>query len=88
MSLISHSKCRTVLGTRFAPIVKPRGEDVGMAEPILDLRDIGLMGESVRGRCRAQRMDAQPIHFGADTGLQTILPYNILIHRGRIERAI
>jgi hypothetical protein len=28
--LISHSKCRTVFRSRLAPVVEPRGGDVGM----------------------------------------------------------
>jgi len=59
-----------------------------MAEPFLDLGDIGLMREGICGGSSPQRVYAQPVHFGADASFQSILPNNILIHRGGIERAI
>jgi hypothetical protein len=59
-----------------------------MAEPLLYLGFIGLMRERIRGSGGAQRMDAQPVYFGADTGFKSVLPHNILIHRRGIERAV
>jgi len=59
-----------------------------VAEPLLDLGDIGLMRERGRGRRCAQRMDTEAVHFGADTGLQPILPHSISISRRGIERAV
>ena len=53
---IPHAKRRTVLGPRLAPVVEARGGDIGMAQPLLDLRDIGLMGECVSCCRGAQRM--------------------------------
>jgi hypothetical protein len=47
-------KRRTVLRPGLAVIVSPRGGDVGMTEPFLHIRDIGLRVERVGGgRCRA-----------------------------------
>jgi hypothetical protein len=51
---IPHSKRRTILWPRFASVVKPRSGDVGMAEPFLDLGDVGLVREGIRGRRSAQ----------------------------------
>jgi hypothetical protein len=56
--LISHPKCRAVLGAHFPAIVEPRSRDVGVAEPLLDFGDVGLMGEGVGCRRGAQRVDA------------------------------
>lgn len=33
-------------------------------------------------------MNAEAVHFGADAGLQPILPHSISINRGGIERAV
>src|SRR5579863_10696942 len=82
--LISHSERGAVLRARLAPIIKPRGGDVRVAEPLLDLGDIGLMGERVSGRRGAQRMDAQPIHFRADAGFQAIFLHDVTVERRRI----
>jgi hypothetical protein len=53
-----------------------------MTEPFLHFGDLGLMREGIRGGGGAQRMDAQPVYFGADASFQSILPHDILIHRG------
>jgi hypothetical protein len=45
--LISDPECRTILRPSLAPIVEPRGGDVGVAEPLLNLGDIGLVGEGL-----------------------------------------
>src|ERR1700730_18306514 len=67
---------------RLAPIIEAGSGDVGMTEPFLHFGDIGLMREGIRGGGGAQRMDAQPVYFGADASFQSILPHDILIHRG------
>jgi hypothetical protein len=51
---------RTVLGPRFAVMVNPRRGDIGVPEPFLNLRDIGLMVERIGGGRRPQRMQAAP----------------------------
>jgi hypothetical protein len=55
--LISDPESRTVLGARFAPVIEPRGRNIGVAKPLLDLGNIGLVGERVRGCSSAQRMN-------------------------------
>ena len=42
----------------FAVIVNAGGGDIGVAEPLLDLGDVGLMFERIGGGRRAQRMGA------------------------------
>src|SRR5712692_8494434 len=77
--LVSDPERRTILRPHFAPVIEPRRRDVGMAEPLLHLGDIGLVVERV-GRCRgAQRMHTQPIYFRADAGLQPIFHDDIAI---------
>jgi hypothetical protein len=39
-------------------IVEAGGRDVGVSEPLLDLGDVGLVVEGIRGGRRAQRMGA------------------------------
>jgi len=56
-----------------------------VAEPLLNFRDVRLVGERVRGRRCAQRMHAEAVYLSADTGFQPIFPHNILIHRVGIE---
>lgn len=55
---IRHLERRTVLGPRLAVIVDAGGGDIGMAEPLLDFGDVGLVIERIRGGCRAQPMGA------------------------------
>jgi hypothetical protein len=47
--LIIHLERRTVLRPRFAVIINAGGGDVGVAEPFLHLRDVGLVVERVGG---------------------------------------
>jgi hypothetical protein len=44
--------------------LKPRGRYIGMAEPFLDLGDIGIVRESVAGRGGAEGMNAQAVVGG------------------------
>jgi len=55
---IGHLERRTVLWPRSAVIVDAGGGDVGVAEPFLNLGDVGLMIERVGGGRRTQRMGA------------------------------
>lgn len=59
-----------------------------MAEPLLNLGDIGLMRERVGSRGGAQRMHAQPIDFGADAGLQAVMAHDVAVDRGGIEGSV
>jgi len=52
-------KCRAVLGFALAPVVETGSGDVGMAEPFLDLGDVGPVLQSVRPRRRPHRMHAE-----------------------------
>jgi hypothetical protein len=42
-------KCRTILRARLAVIVDAGSGDVGVAEPLLDLGDVGLVVERIGG---------------------------------------
>ena len=55
---IVHLERRAVLGPRLAVIVDAGGGDVGVAEPLLDLGDVGLVVERIGGGRRPQRMGA------------------------------
>ena len=70
-------------GLRLPVIVDPGRRDIGVAEPLLDLGDIGLMVERIRGRRRAQRV-------GADLEAEErgILPHQLVnaIRRDRLFR--
>ncbi len=45
-SILTWNVGRTILRTHLAAILEAGGEGVGVAEPLLDLGDIGLVGES------------------------------------------
>jgi hypothetical protein len=55
---VIHFEGWTVLRSRFAVIVNPRGGDIGVPEPFLNLCDVGLMVERIGGGRRPQRMGA------------------------------
>src|SRR5229473_5856470 len=74
---IPDPKRRTILGSCFAPVVEPRRRNIRVAEPLLDLSDIGLMRQRIGGGSGTQRMDAEAVHFGADAGFQSVLSHNI-----------
>src|SRR6266851_908059 len=61
--LVPNPKRRAVLRPCFAPVIKPRRRNVRMAEPLLDLGDVSLMGERVGRSGGAQRVDAEAIHL-------------------------
>ena len=56
---ILHLERWTVFGSGLAAVVGARGGNVGVAEPFLNLGDVGLVVDSVCGRCRALRMRAE-----------------------------
>ena len=58
-SLIFHLERRAVLRPTLALVVHPGGRNIRMAQPFLDLSDVGRMGEGVGGGGGAQGMDAQ-----------------------------
>jgi hypothetical protein len=47
---ILHMKCRAVFGLALAPVVEAGGADVGVAEPLLDFRDVGIVIQGIRCR--------------------------------------
>jgi hypothetical protein len=78
---VIHLKRRAIFGPRLAVIVDAGGGDVGVAEPFLDLGDVGLMVERVGGGGRAQRV-------GADLEPQLCrIRFDQLVDRAGRERA-
>jgi len=55
---VGHLESRAVLRPRFTVIVDSRGSDIRVAEPLLDLGDVGLVVERVGGGGRPQRVGA------------------------------
>jgi hypothetical protein len=47
--LVADFECRRVLGLHFAPIIDASGGDIGVAEPFLDLGDVGFVVQGVGG---------------------------------------
>src|SRR5271157_5489288 len=58
VSAIVDLERRAVLGPGLAVVVDADGGDIGVAEPLLDLGDVGLVIERIGGGRRAQRMSA------------------------------
>jgi hypothetical protein len=48
--LIGHFKRWAVLWLAFPAIIEPRGRNIRMPEPLLNLGDVGVVIEGVRGR--------------------------------------
>jgi len=67
--LILYMKRGAVLRLALAAVIKPRRGDICMAEPFLNLADVGFVRKSVGRRSRARRMHAQPVDFRVDAGL-------------------
>jgi hypothetical protein len=86
--LVSDPKSGTVLGPRLAAIVKSSRRDVGVAEPVLDLGDIGSNWKAVGGSGCPQRVNTEAVHFGADAGLESMFPQDIVVKSKQVERAI
>ena len=59
-----------------------------MAEPLLNLGDIGLVGEGVGGGGSAEGMHAQAVDLGADAGLQAVLAHNVAVERGGVKGTV
>jgi hypothetical protein len=79
--LVFHPKARTVFRLTLAPVIEPRGPYVSMPKPLLNLGDIGIMGESVRCRCGPQRMHTEAVDLGADARFQAVFPNDIAVDR-------
>ena len=56
-----------------------------MPKPLLNLSDIGVVGEGVRCGCGPQRMHTEAVDLGANTRFQTVFANNIAIDRCRIQ---
>jgi hypothetical protein len=64
---------------------EPGRRYVSMPKPLLNLCDIGIVGESVRGRCGPQRMHTEAVDLGADARFQAVFPNDIAVNRCRIQ---
>jgi hypothetical protein len=56
-----------------------------MAEPLLDLGNIGPILKRIGRRCCAQRMHAEAVHLAADASLAAIFADDVVIDRTRVE---
>ena len=70
---VGHLECRTVLRPCAAVVVDSRGGDVRLAEPFLNLGDVGLVIERIRVHCKElapagvllrRSRTARPLHRG------------------------
>ena len=59
-----------------------------MSKPFLNFPNIGLVRECVGGGGGAERMDAETDHLAADAGHQTVVPHDIAIDGGRVQRPV
>ena len=84
-ALVFHQKRRAIFRPGPAPVVETRRRYVSMAEPFLNLGDIGLMGECIRRRRSTKRIDAQPVYFSVNTCFFTVFGKDIAIDRTGIE---
>ena len=84
-SSIPHAEGRTVFGPALPAVVEPRGRNVRMAEPLLDLGDVGLMFKRVGGGGRAQGVHADPVDRGVEPGRPAIVPDDVPIDRRGVE---
>jgi hypothetical protein len=87
-SLIPDLEGRAVFGAHFATIIEARGGDVGMAESFWTLAISASCDETLVVGHGVQRMDATPVHFGANVGFQPIFQDNAAIDPGRGSVAI
>jgi hypothetical protein len=59
-----------------------------VAEPLLDIGNVGLVRKGVScGRC-PQRVDAKAVHLAVDAGFEAVITHDVAIDRSRIERPI
>ena len=70
-SSVADAERGAVLGPACAPVVEPGGADVGVAEPVLDACDVGLVLEGVGGGRGPERVD-DALH--GDGGGRGVLP--------------
>jgi hypothetical protein len=75
---IMHLEGRAVLGPRLAMIVNAGSGNIAVAEPLLDLGDIGLVVERIGGGRRAQRVRAD-----LETEIRGIFPHQLVDAVGR-----
>jgi hypothetical protein len=68
--------------------MKARGRHIRMAEPFLDLGNIGLVVERVRGGRRPQQMNAEAFHMSRETCLAAIFADDVVINGIRIELTV
>ena len=54
----------------FAPVIEAGGGHVGVTDPLLDLCDVGLVRQRVRGRRRSHGVHTQPVHLDIDAGFR------------------
>jgi len=84
-TLVLYAKGRAVLRPASAPVVKACRRYIGMAEPLLDLGDVGIVRQGIgSGRC-AQRVNAQPDNFGTDARFSSVFAHDVAVHRTGIE---
>jgi hypothetical protein len=57
-SLVADFERRGIFRLHFTPIANPGGGDVRVAEPLLDLRNIGIVIKRIGGGGSAQRVSA------------------------------
>ena len=69
--LVADAERGAVLGPAVASVVEPGGADVGVAEPVLDAGDVGLVLEGVGGGGGPERVDDA---FHGDGGGRGVLP--------------
>ena len=67
-------------------VVQPGGGDVGVAQPLLHLGNVGAVRQGVGRGGGPQRMDAEALHRRVDAHLLAVAPDDVLVDRGRVER--
>src|SRR5262249_49530100 len=66
-------------GLAVAVIIDARGGNVLVPEPFLDLGDVGLVRQGVRGGRGAHGMDTQPVDLGIEAGVAAILDNDVVL---------
>ncbi len=59
-----------------------------MPKPLLNLCDIGIVGESVRCRCGPQRMHTEVVDLGAPPGCLNVRMSFIVLRKGIFFEAL
>src|SRR5438132_14284708 len=78
--LIFHLKRWTLLRPTLPAVIQPRGGNVSMSQPLLHLRDVRIVCESIRRCCGTEGMHAEAVHIRIDADHGTIALHNPLIH--------